>query len=328
MPVSASFGKILAAGRAQFNASAAEARRTLPGFDGEAFAAFLQTGVDAVVAAVARVVPDRAAIVAVAAYEIALVLVAKGVVGANKRESLVSRVWTELAPQLSKPISESPTEVLGALSNAALYLEKSGLRGHEWLGNMLALAGKAVVVSDLLRLGQVLAWRAGAAHLRQSAFKAADELPPALALAAVGADGDASWPEVRGRLLADPWWAPKQEEGHLPGQGREIGAFSGLGGTFPQPPVVRTCEAGFQVKSGNRYSLLVADVWGAILCPATEEEFERASAYAGVTLTARFSDELKRKLDLPTEGLTIACNQNTAAVTSPYTFGIRIFPRR
>lgn len=121
-PISAPFARVLAAGRPQFNARVAEARRRTPSFDPEAFAAFLQSAVDGVVAAVEAVAPDRTTTVAVVAYEMALRLVAQGHAGPKTRRNDVDRVWIELAPPLAKRVAEAPGEVLAALCNAAFNL--------------------------------------------------------------------------------------------------------------------------------------------------------------------------------------------------------------
>lgn len=333
MAVSAPFAELLAAGRSEFNARAKEAKRRTPGFDVDALAAFLQAGVDPVVAAVAAAAPERAGSVASAAYDAALVLVAQGLVGPAARCPLVERVWSELAPRIPSRVIESPTAVLGGLSNAALYLSKTpGLRGDDWLREMLALAGGAANTDELFALGQVLAWRAGAAQFRTGALAAADRLPAALSLAAVGAAASANWDEVKASLGANPWWSPERARGAPPTRGRQIGEFAGFGGAFPEPPQVRPAPDGFWVKSGARYALLIADAWGAVLTPANEDEFARAeiaspqaASLEGSCLALGYGSI---DLDLPTEGLSLVCNEHTAALASPYTHAIRFYPLR
>ncbi len=349
-PISDTFARILAAERERFNALAAEAARRTPGFDTEALAAFLRSGVDGVVAAVATLAeaaPERAAAVAEAAYDIALVLVAQRLAGPLARSRFVERAWVELFPSCAPRIAEAPGEVLGALSNAALYLGNTPeLRGDEWLRSLSALAGDAETVSQLLTLGKVLAWRAGAAHFRDGALAAASTLPRALALAAVGAAPGDDWARVHARLSADPWWSPegekhRQEDGAPPRRktrGRKIGDFSGFDGIFRQPPEVRANAGGFWVKSGDRYSLLIADAWGAVLHRASREEYERPEPLQSSQSSQSIRpppvlDGTRLKLahggielDLPAEGLAFACNGHTVAVSSPYSFAIRLFP--
>ncbi|MCL2591493.1 MAG: hypothetical protein FWD67_11655 [Betaproteobacteria bacterium] len=332
MPVSDDFARILAAERAGFNARAAGAARRTPGFSMETLAAFLESGVDGVVAAVAKTVPGCATAVAEAAYGIALTLTSQRLVGPQARSRLVGRAWAELFPLCARRVAEAPDEVLGALSNAALYLDSApNLRGDEWLRSLSALAGNAETVPQLLALGQVLAWRAGAAHLRDSALAAASRLPEPLVLAAVGAAPGDGWGRVHARLAADPWWLPEWGEGMPPlPQGKKVGDFSGFGGIFRQPPEVRANASGFWVKSGDRYSLLTADAWGAMLHRASKEEYGQPFSCAAPApmldgsrlMLARGGIEL----DLPAEGLGIAWNGHTVAVTSPYSYSIRLFP--
>jgi len=331
MPISADFARILDSERSWFNARAAEMARRAPGFNMETLATFLQSGVDAVVSAVAKAVPERARAVAVAAYDIALILVAQQLVGLEARNRLIERVWIELLPSCALQIAEAPGKVLGALSNAAVYLEQPpNLRGDEWLVFLSQLAGRAETASQLLALGQVLAWRAGAAHLRSSALATASQLPEPLALAAVGAAPGGAWAEVHTRLVADPWWLPGQKEASPLARGKKVGDFSGFGGIFRQPPEVRAHADGFWVKSGERYSLLLADAWGAVLHRASREEYAQPyspalprPALAGNRL------ELARgnvELDLPAGKMDIAWNAHTVAVVSSYSYMIRLFP--
>lgn len=327
MPVSASFARVLAAGRPQFNARVAEARRRSSGFAAEEFSAFLQTAVDGVVSAVDSVAPDRTGAAALAVFDVALVLVGHGLAGPGARHPLVNRLWAEVLPPLARHVAQAPAEVVGALSNAAVRLGSSAeVRGAEWVERMASLAPRVGSVAQLLDLGTVLAWRCGAAHYRMGALAAADRLVQDLALAAVDAGTGASWPQVRAAFFANPWWFP----GQAGSKSAEVGAFTGFGGTFSQPPELRTAPEGFWVRSGKRCSLLVADAWGAVLLPAAAHEFE-ASPPAGRPAEPKqqgsrlvFAGRTV-ELDLPAEGLRVLANDHTAAVVSPYSHAIRLF---
>lgn len=334
MSISEPFARILAAGRAQFNGRVAEVRRRVPGFDSEAFGLFLESAVDGIVVAVAKHAPERAAAATLVAYDIALVLVAQVLTGTAVRSRLVGRTWRELIPRVGPMVAERPREVLGALSNAAVYLGGNpALRGDEWLSHMLALAGEAQSVDELLTLGQVLAWRAGATQFRASALLAADRLPQALALKAVGAPARANWSSVREQFQANPWWTPERAQQQRPRRARLFGEFTGFGGAFAQPPELRACAAGFLVKSRERYGLLFADAWGAVLLPSSAEAYA-APAAGGVELprllrgaSLVFADE-SVALDLPAEGLRVVANDHTVAVSSPYTHRIHLLARQ
>lgn len=328
MAVSVALGRILAAGRSQFNARVAEARRYTPGFSDDDFAAFVQTGVDGVVAAVDGKVPASTVTTVVAAYEIALALCAQGLVGPGSRCPLVNRVWTELLPLLAIQVAEEPRKVLGALSNAAVNLARTpGIRSQEWLDRMRSLAPQVASVEALLSLGKLLAWCSGAAHYRTGALAAADALPEKLALAAVGASSQHVWKDIRDQLHQDPWWSPTLSTEHS----WKVGAFSGFGGTFSEPPQLRAAPQGFWVKSGMRFSLLLADAWGALLLPATVEEFESTPLPLKTSPAVLKGHRLifpsrTLDLDLPPEGLALVCNEDTAAVVSPYSHTISLYP--
>lgn len=320
--ISPAFAAILAGGRAQFNARAAEARRRFPSLDMAAFGAFLRDGVDPLIVAVAAAAPERAGGATLAAYDMALELVGHGLAGPAAKNPFLNTVWRELAPQFGPLLAMAPVEVLGMLSNAAIHIASlAGARPAQWQRELAALAPQVASVAQLRAVGQVLAWRAGVAHFRLGALAAADTLPPALALAAFGEPG-AQWPQVRAQLLANPW------RGNA--DGREFGSFTGLGGDFGTPPQVRATSDGFVVRSGERHYLLVADAYGAVLHGATAQEFDHAQtgAPASVRLDGATLHIGARRieLDVPAGDIAIAANAHTVAVTSPWTHAIRLLP--
>ena len=320
--ISPAFAAILAGGRAQFNARAAEARRRFPSLDMAAFGAFLRDGVDPLVVAVAAAAPERAGGATLAAYDMALELVGHGLAGPAAKNPFLNTVWRELAPQLSTLLATAPIDVLGMLSNAAVHIASvAGARPAQWQRELAALGPQIASVTQLRTVGQVLAWRAGVAHFRLGALAAADTLPPALALAAFGEPG-AQWPQVHAQLMANPW------RGNA--EGREFGSFTGLGGDFGTPPQVRAAADGFIVRSAERHYLLVADAYGAVLHGATAQEFDHAQtgAPASVRLDGATLHIGARRieLDVPAGDIAIAANAHTVAVTSPWTHAIRLLP--
>jgi len=326
--ISAPFAQVLAAGRRQFNARVDEARRRSPAFDAAGFAAFLRQQVDGVVTAAHAADAARTTAVALAAYDIALALCLHGLAGPAARAPLLNDTWSQLLPRLGARVAERPQEVLGALSNAAVHLGGvDGARGAQWLALMVQLAPAAASVAQLFDLGQVLAWRAGLAHYRTGALQAADRLPAALQAAALGMPAGGDLPALRAALAADPWASP--EPRRLAGW--ELGAFTGFGGRFAQPPELRVAPAGFLVRSGTRHFLAIADAFGAVLLPATAEEFAAAVAPTPPRLPQRrgtvlvFADR-EWPLDLPAEGLQLVADAHTVAIASLYTHGLRLMP--
>ncbi|MYM27204.1 hypothetical protein GTP58_02575 [Duganella sp. CY15W] len=327
--ISAQFAQLLMAGRAEFNRRVAEARRRHQGFDTDAFSAFLSSAADAVVCAVSERAPDRAGAAAVAVYDLALELAAHGHTGV-----LVRRVWSELAPCYAGLLGERPSAVLGMLTNAALHLQKrQGVRVEEWLDLMQQLAPQATDLQQLGAVGQICAWRAGMAHYRAGAIAAADNLPATLALAAFGANGGTHWSALREVLLRDPWWTPNEAARQRLAAGIEIGSFAGFGGEFSEPPEVRPADLGFWVCSGERYFLLMADACGAILHPATEDEYAHPQPPATASHISISGQRLTLngrlvELDLPGAQVKVVCNASAAAIVSPFSHAIRVLPLR
>lgn len=327
MAISEPFQRVLAAGRQQFNARAADAVRRTPRFATAAFGAFLEAAVDPVVSAVDAVAPARTTATAIAAYDIALALTANQLVGPASRAPLVERVWRELFTGLAMLIAQAPREVMSALSNAAVQVSSvPGVRADDWLDTMASLGPQAASLAELLGLGQVLAWRAGAAHFRAGAIAAADALPAALAVAAVGATAGSSWSDVRAQLSRDRWWTPQGRRL----QGWQLGDFTGFGGRFSQPPEPRSAREGVQVRSGGRHFLIVADGWGAVLLPSTAQAFESASMrrprLPGVEGDRLVFADRSVPSDLPPEDLLLVADEHTVAFASPWTHVVRVLP--
>jgi len=177
--MSQAFADALEENRARFNALFAEARLRNASLDGDAFLAFLGSGVAPIVAAAP---PERAEAVVRALYALALDLFGKEVVGPRARAPLIAEGWRVLGPALARQVATEPERVMGALTNALYNLSQTpGARGREWLSGMLALAPQCADVAMLLTVGQVLAWRAGLAHYRTGALALCAGLPPALA---------------------------------------------------------------------------------------------------------------------------------------------------
>ena len=325
MTLSPALANAMASARPALNATVAAARGARPGFDTGALGAAVRDRLDPVVAAVASVAPERVEAVAVAGFEMIVALIGQRLIGPGARDGAVDRLWTDVAPAYAGLIAASPASILGGLTNAATRIAGTrGARVDDWLSAMRRLA--PLVDAGMLRpAGQVAAWRAGMAHYRDGALRAADTLPEPLALAAVGATG--RWIDVRQRLAADRWWSPDAGS-----DGIAFGGFTGLGGPFAEPPLLAAGVDGFFVRSGEDHGLLIADACGATLHPATAAEFDAATSAAATRPSVerdgvRAGDRII-PLDLPPDDLTVVATPDSIAIASPFSHFMTVHPWR
>ena len=265
------FARVLRASRDELNARFAEARQRHPSLAGEELMAFLADVVDPLVSVVAKACPERSDAVAVAAYEMALELVGQRLVGPLARGTAIDATWRRVLPAAARFVAAEPSRVLASLSNAAHQVEATpGARVGAWVDDMMRLAAHCASVDELLRVGQVAAWRAGMAHYRQGAIAAASSLPQPLALSAVGAAPDRKWTEIEAGLFASEWFDPARPEATKVNASASslrtvatVGAFRGFGGVFGVPPRVTHAAGHFHVSSADECWILTADLYGA-----------------------------------------------------------------
>jgi hypothetical protein len=228
--------RALARDRDRLNARVALARRRGSRLDASRLANHLVEGLAPVVEAVAR---DRVDAVCAALFDLSVDLIAREVLGAEGRHACADAAWRETLPRLATHLAAAPGRVAAAITNAVLQLEREpSVNAAGWLDALASVAPRCPDVDALLAAGQVLAWRAGMAHWRESALVVWDRLPDGLASAVLGLDPAASppRPELR-RGLDDPFRAPGLPPGdralRLLGT---VGGFRGFGGPFLAPP--------------------------------------------------------------------------------------------
>lgn len=328
--VSRAFADVLAARRSSLNDLVREAARRLPASRDDTFLWFLKEGVDPVVTAVEQLDQSRLPVAVLAAYEVALELAGRALVGPSARSPALGEAWRRLFPQLAGLIATQPAAVLGLLSNAIIHLERiGGARVGQWSDELAALAPHLQSVEQLRVVGQILAWRAGAAHFRAGAIAAAAALPEGLALRAFGAGAYSAWQAFRQEAEHDPWWSGGDPHAM---RERRVGGFSGFGGPFAMPPDILAAGEAFLMKSGDRHCLLIADAYGVVLRPADAEEFALASAVAPRCAYTMRDGVLvlgsqRIELDVPEPGLVVCAIAATIAIASPYTHTIRLLAR-
>ncbi len=331
MTLSPGFASVLSSGRADFNARFVAARRVYADLDADAFAAFLQSGVDELARAVEAVRADRLANVTQAAYDAALELAGQKLAGPGSRVASVEEAWRRVLPKAAHLVATAPARLIAAVCNAAHQLATTpGARPAQWVEAMAGIAPQCAEVEPFLQVGQVAAWRAGLAHFREGALAVGDLLPETLALAAVNAKPGLRWAEVRQRLLACPWFDPASDS-ETPAAPRivaQAGAFRGFGGLFVEPPTVAATGRHFLARSGEECWLLTADAFGSTFHRATIGEFEAASR------ESRMPDGLQvngsrvvvdgARFEVPAFGefTSAAANSTTLAVTSRFTHSV------
>ncbi len=268
--VTGPFAQILEANRARFNARFAEARRFQPRLDPAAFSDHVRSVVAPLVEAVARERADKAAEVADVLYDLSLDLLGHEFIGPNSRYPVIVEGWRFLLPRLSRFIAESPRESVGSTTNALYNLSTTpGARPGEWAASLLKLVEVCPDAPTLLKAGQVAAWRAGMAHYRLSALDLCRDLPPPVALTALGLSPQAEHPPLDPlieSLKSNPWLRPTSDLRPLTSDLQivaRVGAFRGFGGLFLEPPLVWPAEDDFVVSDGEGTWLLMADVFGA-----------------------------------------------------------------
>lgn len=327
MTISPEFTEILRADRIEFNSRVAEARRRYPSFDTELFNHFLTHNVDPIVAATNS---EQRVEIASAAFDVALDLVGRELCGAHKRGVLLDKLWREVLPALAATLPSQPAPLLCALCNALLNLQAQGARAEQWLQIFREL-GPLVSADELTDLGLLAAWRSGAVQFRPAALRIAT-MRPTIAHAILGSHEARTLTAQLTAFENDPWAMTTTDDVSTM---REIGSFTGYGGQFSTPPIVRACEQGFLVQSEDRHFLLLVDSYGEVLLPASAEEYLSASHYKAATPHApRLYDRYLRtnrgqfEHNFCHDDVQLTWNEHSVAVFSRYSFSIGVVPLR
>ena len=333
--ISEAFASVLRSARSEFNAQFAEARRLYPELDGDVFLAFLRTHVDPLIRALGQTHSGHLLGVVIAAYDAGLELVGQKLVGPGARNHIIEEGWRRLLTPVAALVASTPDHTISAVCNALHNLATTpGARPEQWIADLERLGPQCADTGAFLRVGQVAAWRAGLAHFRQGALAAADGLSAPLALAAVGAPTASQWPEVRERLVADPWFDPAAPVAAGNGETPRVqvmaqaGAFRGFGGVFIEPPRVAAAADHFLVRSGEGNWLLTADLFGATFHRAETADFDLASQNSklppGLSITGSKVIWGKERFEIAGLGefTSAAANATTLALTSELTHSV------
>ncbi len=268
------FGRALDERRESLNGRVAIARRLTPRLEPAAVLEFIANTLGPIGEAVAVLDPQRTGEIVDRLLDVALPMLGRDLLGPGARTPLLNWGWERLLPAWPALVLEDPVRLARAISNALYNLgSQSETRPLEWLERMEAMGGAARHVSELLELGQLLAWRCGMAQYRRSALQIAARLPPervGLALDLGLADA-AARDAALARLAADPWDDPTVSAS-APRALKlvaETGGFRGLGGPFVSPPTVELADGGFVVSDRAGCYTLSADRYGAAFLRTT-----------------------------------------------------------
>lgn len=324
--------RALQRGRDRYNARVTFARRQGRRFDPRAFAAHLADAVAPAVAAVEAAAPARTEAVAEALFDLSLDLVGREVLGPAARHPGVPAAWRELLPRLAPRLAEEPQRVAASITNAAWNLAlEPGARAAEWAEGLAQLSPRCASVDELLAGGQVLAWRAGLAHLREAALATWERLPDALAGELVGLPPQDRAPRSALRaLLADPWRRP----GAPPAPAAlklvaTVGGFRGFGGPFLTPPSAWAARGRLWVRDAERAWSVHADCFGQTLQraadpPPAEPPGPHARLEADGTLSHR---GLTARFDALAGASGLATLPSVVAATLPRSHRLLLFAR-
>lgn len=276
--VSPPFAALLEARRDEWNARFVQARRRWPTLEAAGFTGFLRTVVDQIVRSVATVDPTRVLPVTSTLWDAGLELAAQRLVGPGARHPYVERGLVACATTAAKLFTRTAERLVPALANAFHTLATvPGARPESFVVTLAANLADCADADEVLRVGQVLAWRNGLAHFRAGALAVARTLPERLARQALALPATLPLAQGLDRLDRDRWFDPAAgKELARPRAVHSVGAFRGFGGLFTLPPVVRAVAGAIVVHSGADAYLLSADAFGATLHRFAAAPHERA----------------------------------------------------
>lgn len=286
--ISVPLAEAFEARRSDFNARFRLAAQRYPQLDGQEVLRFIADALDPLVQAVHASRPEAVADVVSVAYDCSLQLAGQRLSLDSGRYAAVPRTWREVLPRAAALIAQQPARVIPALTNAAHQLVSSdSAEADRWIRTLASVAPQCASPDELLAAGQVIAWQCGLAHYREGVLVALRSLPVALACAVLSIDSG-QYETVLRRLQDDRWFNPASRDQERLRVARRTGAFRGFGGSFLQPPLLKSSDNGWLVQSADDYWYLVADAFGATLHRSTVEEWraqpEKNAEHVGTRL--------------------------------------------
>jgi hypothetical protein len=327
----------LRADRESLNQRFAQRQHAGARIDEAAFGKHLQTTVNELIGAVARVRPERARAVLNVLFDVSLDLFAAGLMGPSEKHPHVSAAWHEVLPQAAQLLAAEPTRVAGSLSNAAEHLAAHpAARPLEWIDGMRKLASHCDGVAQWLDVGKVLAWRAGLVLYRSAALVLSRTLPWKLAARCFDTPDDvteADWYKRLDRAEADRWFSLVTGDAATAGRGlrivRTTGGFRGFGGPCQRRPTAVTEGGRLFIAAGNDTYQLLADAFGT-LWQRVAACSPRSTASNAVSINAGGEviwDGTRQQFAELTDASSFACDGQTLAVTLPTSYHVFLVAR-
>lgn len=253
----------LRGGRPEFNRRFALAQQRYPAIEPASFSELLGGPIELIVERVQQV--DSGALPALidTLYDTTLALLGQRWIGPGGRAPALVSGWELLAEHAPGLLAQQPQALITAIANALVHWSAHG-GGDDWLLTLADLAARARSPEELLRAGQIAAWRHGLAHYRDSALERAQTLDRELLALALGVSTDGWQDSMLKRLHAERWYRPDLPETEpTPRVAGQVGAFIGFGGRFEEPPLCGVIDGELLLDSGSARFSLYADAYGA-----------------------------------------------------------------
>ncbi len=272
--LSPAFVETLRAEREKLNGKFAHRLRGGHRIDADAFLQHLEQRVAPLVEQVEVVMPERTRGALLALYDASLDLFAASLLGPDAKMPWVQLVWSNVLPAVAAEVlARQPQQVAGCLCNASFQIaSQRGTRPEQFVARMQQVAPQCVSLTELLEAGKIAAWQVGMVQFRAAALEAAGALRPSLAGLALGIVEATSADELAtllGRLRENVWMTVEAACG---GGSRAAiictataGAFTGFGGDFIRPPLVRFDGQRLLASDGRWQWELLADAYGVWL---------------------------------------------------------------
>lgn len=314
--ISGALAAVLAANRERLNARVAAARMSGRGVDAKELGELLQTAVAPAVDALNASDAAAAERAALALIELTIDLLAADVIGANARVPAIVPAWQRILPLTRRLLRYDARRVAGAMTNALTNIATfAPAAATRWIESVADVASDLEALDDLLRAGRVAAWRAGLAHLRESALNDCAALPPNVAERLLATNDPVA---ALAQLRADPWSGGTSAASPAARLIGGVGAFRGFGGAFIKPPLVANVDDHVVVASGDSLWTLYADRFGATVLPNRTAELK--SRFRAATSSVSAFPQL-------VEPTSVAVARGTTAVTVRYSHTVYIIGR-